>query len=190
MITPASENFNWQFKTNNNPLLETALRAAKVFTSAIHLSENPHWLCLFGKSGTGKTHLAKKILAFWRKIGGWQEIQGKAGSFQSLGDSRLVSFPKFIERQKSGNFGEINDIRSFPFVVIDDIGAEHDPSGFAKSRAYDIAEGRLGKWTVITSNLSFAQIAELDTRIASRMLRGGSVRIDLTGATDFNLGKN
>lgn len=190
MITPVTEKFDWQFKTLNDPALESVLKATKLFASSIQLNATPHWLCLFGKSGTGKTHIAKRLLEFWRQRVGWKEVQGKAGTFKSLGDSRFVSFPKFIERQKAGNFGEINDIRSFPFVVVDDIGAEHDPSGFAKSRTFDIAEGRLGKWTVITSNLSFAQIAEMDTRIASRMLRGGSVRIDLTSVTDFNLRKN
>jgi DNA replication protein DnaC len=188
MITPGSEKFDWQFKTCNDAQLEAVLKAAKRFASAIQLKADPHWLCLFGKSGTGKTHLAKQLLAFWRRCGGWRNIEGKAGTIQSLGNSRLVSFPKFIERQKGGSYGEIDDIREFPFVVIDDLGAEHDPSGFAKSRAFDIAEGRLGKWTVFTSNLTLKQLAEHDARIASRMLRGGSVRIELT-CTDFNLRK-
>lgn len=189
-ITPSTtiqpRPFNWAFDTLGDPNLEKMLNATTAFAEAILVKESPRWLSLLGTSGAGKTHLSKKLLEFWRGVSGWRKVGGSAGTFYRLGDSRFVSWRKFIDRQKSGQFGEIQGIRETEFVIIDDIGAERDPSGFAKERLDDIADARLGKWTVFTSNLLLAQIAAIDKRIASRLIRCGSKVIEVS-TTDYNL---
>lgn len=189
MITPASANWDWKFDTLGDRQLEKMLSAAKRFGSAMQLDETPHWLCLLGPSGAGKTHLSKRILDYWRKKAGWWTLRGRAGDVPQLKESRFISWRSFIDRQKAGEFSEIESLIRLPFAVVDDIGAEHDPNGFAKSRLDRVADERLGKWTVFTSNLLLNQIAkEIDPRISSRMIRGGNVVVEVA-VTDYNVRK-
>jgi DNA replication protein DnaC len=188
VITLASDSY-WDFETFDDPQLEKMLHAAMRFTSAMQLDEDPHWLCLLGPSGAGKTHLSKSIIKYWREKAGWWSLEGRAGLVPQLKESRFISWRKFIDRQKAGEFSEIQSVVSLPFVVIDDFGAEHDPTGFAKSRLDRVADERLGKWTVFTSNLLLNQIAkEIDPRISSRMIRGQNIVIEVD-VTDYNIRK-
>jgi DNA replication protein DnaC len=186
---PKSDKFDWQFDTLGDAELEKMLHAAKRFTSAIECNEDAHWLTLLGKSGVGKTHLSKRILALWRSETGWRKIKGKGGEFFTLGESAFKSWRLLVDRVRNGGYGEVQDIIEMPFVVIDDIGAEHDPNGFAKSILDKIADARLRKWTVFTCNLSLEQIAkDIDPRISSRMIRGEN-KVITTTAKDFNVRK-
>jgi DNA replication protein DnaC len=56
-------------------------------------------------------------------------------------------------------------------LVIDDIGAEHG-SEYGTQKLLELLDRRAGKWTFITSNLTMERFAELDNRIASRLIRG------------------
>lgn len=189
MITPASANWAWEYETCGDPELVRMLSAARRFVSAMQLNETPHWLCLLGPSGAGKTHLSKKIVRYWREKAGWWKLEAKGGTILQLKESRFVSWRAFMDRQKAGEFSEIDTLIQLPFVVIDDLGAEHDPSGFAKSRLDRIADARLNKWTVFTSNLLLGQIAkDIDPRISSRMIRGQNTVIE-TSAIDYSLRK-
>jgi DNA replication protein DnaC len=191
VITQASEQFDWGFETFNERELNDALKAVKRFGSAIQLNEDPHWLTLLGISGTGKTHLAMKIVKFWRERGGFRVVKGAAGDFKSLGDSRFTSWPKFIDRQRSGVYSEMEDLQEMPLLALDEIAADRDPNDFGKARLYDLLNARLNKWTVITSNLPNIEAVahSIDQRIASRLMRCGSVVIRLNDTKDFNLRK-
>jgi DNA replication protein DnaC len=163
------------------------LHAAKTFASAMQRKEPPYWLCLLGPSGAGKTHLAKALLRFWRQKAGWWMLAAPGGDIPQLKDSRFVSWRAFIERQRNGNFTEIESVIDLPFAIIDDVGAEHDPMGFAKSRLDRLADERLGKWTVFTSNLLLNQVAQqIDPRISSRMIRSGNLVIECD-VIDYNV---
>jgi len=73
------------------------------------------------------------------------------------------------------------------FLVIDDLGSPRDINGYLADCYAKICEERLGKWTIITTNKPLGQIAEeIDARIASRMIRGGS-KVVATNAGDWNL---
>ena len=73
----------------------------------------------------------------------------------------------------------------WPYLFLDDVGAERDTTGFASEQLCTLLGTREGKWTMITSNLSVAEFASLDTRIASRMFRGGSKAIEID-AKDYS----
>jgi DNA replication protein DnaC len=49
----------FQFNTCGDPQLTEMLHAASRFALAIKKKCEPRWLCLLGKSGLGKTHLAR-----------------------------------------------------------------------------------------------------------------------------------
>lgn len=130
------------------------------------------WLTLLGKSGRGKTHLAKRIEA-WRR--------GK-------GDGRFYyRWPAILEQMRNDRetitlFME--RARDRKLLIIDDIGAAHETE-FAAAVLCDIADTRIGLPTVFTSNLSIEGISKMDARIASRMFRDGSEVFTFKAAPDF-----
>lgn len=66
------------------------------------------------------------------------------------------------------------------FLVLDDIGANRDSTGYVTGQLGNLLGERTGRWTVITSNLHMDQISErLDTRVASRLIRDGNRVVDL-----------
>jgi len=87
---------------------------------------------------------------------------------------------------RSGSYGLIEDLCNEWFVILDDVGSERDPTGFIASALDQILNARQRKWTLITTNLSLREIAEIDTRISSRMLRNGSVVVE-TKTIDYAL---
>jgi DNA replication protein DnaC len=144
------------------------------FASEINHSK-PRWLTLTGESGIGKTMLAREV---YRHFMGYsrfelgfdpsrQRVTGNTGQF--------CDWRRFCRDIRSGDYGRIDDLASDHFVILDDIGTEYDPNGFIASTLDRVCNSRLGKWTLITCNLSLAGIAEkIDTRIADRMMRNGS----------------
>jgi DNA replication protein DnaC len=78
------------------------------------------------------------------------------------------------------------DMGSWPLLVIDDIGAERDQTGFASEKLNMLLGMRVGKWTVITSNLLLKALSKVDDRIASRMFRErGNLVIEIQATKDF-----
>lgn len=66
------------------------------------------------------------------------------------------------------------------FLVVDDVGANRDNTGYVTGRLGNLLGERAGKWTVVTSNLTMEQISErLDTRIASRLVRGNNRVVEI-----------
>jgi DNA replication protein DnaC len=131
-----------------------------------------YWLSLLGKSGAGKTHLAKMINE-WRK----KRTLGRY--FYPWGD--LVSMAR------DGQLGKIRDrVEKRTLMIIDDIGTEYE-TDFSKSLLAEIAEKRLDKWTVFTANLTLKDIAAIDSRIASRMIRDQNKRLTFENTPDFAL---
>lgn len=186
-MPPPPASFDWEFATFGDPSLVHLFTEAERFADETARGQKPRWLTLSGRSGVGKTHLARKLKEFWMTRSGFRKVSGRVGTILSRLDCRFVSWRRFIERQRAGGFTEIVELCELPFVIVDDIGAEYDPNGFARARLDELLDARLGKWTVITTNLRLSEIGEqLDTRISSRMLRGGSIFAETT-ATDYNL---
>lgn len=155
--------------------------AAADFASELNHGE-PRWLVMLGPSGIGKTHLAREIFRhfmdhsrFITKIDERWRLVGNTGQF--------CDWRQFCGDLRGGSYGRIDDLEGESLVILDDIGSEYDPNGFIASALDRIinsrsATGRV-KWTVITCNMLLEQIAErIDTRIADRMLRNGSVVVE------------
>ena len=77
------------------------------------------------------------------------------------------------------------DLCDEPLLYLDDIGSEYQTQ-FIAAKCYELLSVRVPKWTVLTANLSLQQLGDIDARIASRMIRGESVVVDVN-VTDFNL---
>lgn len=151
----------------------------------------PRWLSLLGTSGAGKTMLARTIWhqfrdTLHREIN-WPAT--KRTQSEATPHGRVILYRGgFINwgnainnRMLRGDYEFLEDMRDYSFFAIDDIASEYDRHReLSASKLYNVFEARLGKWTVVTANLSLEQIgASLDARIASRMMRNGGVVIDV-----------
>lgn len=139
-------------------------------------SATPYWLTLFGVPGCGKTMLAKLARHTLREKG--HHVQ-------------LWNWPKVWRKCLDGEWGILDHLMSIPVLILDDVGAEFTGTNrtaeLNSARLYEVAEGRLGKWTFITSNLTLEQMDRtLGSRFVSRIFRNNSSIVDLTRAEDYS----
>jgi DNA replication protein DnaC len=152
--------------------------AAQLFAASVNYTR-PYWLTLSGRSGCGKTHLARAV---WKQFmdqnrfdvsfdQGNQRVYGGSGMF--------VKWREFCAIIRAGGYGLIDDVCQEWFVIIDDLGSERDNSGFIAEAIDRIFAARIGKWTMITTNLTLKDISEkIDVRVADRMLRDNGVIVE------------
>lgn len=126
-------------------------------------------LSLLGHSGTGKTHCAERLASWLYSRPEWERT-----SFIP----KVIYWPKQVDEMKDGNYQLFRDLQSWPYLVIDDIFAERDPTGFAADKLNTLIGARSRHWTLVTGNIEFDKIATIDERIASRMVRGGSLVVE------------
>jgi DNA replication protein DnaC len=181
--------FSWDFDTMGDPALSEMLLAKRTRSVGICGTGNLPAGCLWsGPAGPGKTHLARKISSWFRRnLLGCLRPDNEEGEEWRMGGG-FVSWRKLTDQLRSGEYGRFIDISTDWFVALDDIGAGHE-TAFVTSKLDQFFDSRLKKWTVITGNLSLQQIKDrMDARIASRMIRNGSVVVDVN-VVDFNLRK-
>jgi len=173
-----------EFKTLDEPHLKAMKEGAEWLTSAMLRHESPRWLTLLGPSGTGKTYLARMIYRIARN--NLMGYEGRDG-WPHTRLMRWINWRKFCDLIRGGDYTRTEFVIDPWMAVLDDIGAEYDPSGFLTSKLDRVINERLRKWTVVTCNLSLEEISsKLDRRIASRMIRDGNKVIEVN-ATDFAL---
>lgn len=145
-------------------------------------------LILHGPNGTGKTHAARAIQSWAQKTAlllPLTNVQTEDGDSIQLASAQFLFWPKVVDKFKQGEWGIIDDAAEQSLVVIDDIGAEHDPSGIGREKLFYILERRATRWTVLTTNCPPDQWGtKFEHRIASRFLRNCTA-IDLSGVEDF-----
>lgn len=134
------------------------------------------WLTLLGLSGVGKTMLAQGVRSCIRanrpnlivRLFRWSDV---VNDHLRKGDYDII--PYLI--------GEVD------VLVLDDIGLESG-SAFSNAKLGEILDARLNKWTMMTSNFSLNQVGGcIDVRIASRMVRGDSMVVEMLNAPDWSL---
>lgn len=159
---------------------------------------SPRWLSMLGTSGAGKTMLAKIIARLYRETFdgriNWDSSRSSQSEDMPYGAIQryhggFINWGNAINnRMLKGQYGFLEDMGEFDFFAIDDIISEYEKHrSLSASKLYGVMESRLKRWTVITANASLKQIGELlDPRISSRMIRGGSVVLDVD-VPDWNL---
>ena len=77
-----------------------------------------------------------------------------------------------MQKLRAGDAFEMrSEMKRWPVLFLDDIGAERDPSGFAAEELNTLLGCRVGKWTLITSNKDADALQAIDGRIYSRLIR-------------------
>lgn len=150
------------------------MAVAKDFVLAMaNPSHRPkRWLSFTGPSGTGKTFMAMMIRDAARKM------PHLTYSDDLINPILVRYWPKLISALRNGEYHWMDDLADANLVFIDELMVEHDPSGFVTDKLCDLLSRRVGKWTVITSNLTIDKLQAIDARIASRMVRDGSVVVE------------
>lgn len=164
------------FDTSVHPEVDVMHREVQWFLNDVLRGVRPmRWLSLLGVSGVGKSHLARAIASVIYTVR--PELGVEFWSWHSV-----------VSKLRDGDYAISDHLIAFPFVlVLDDIGAERS-SDFSRDHLMRIVEGRLNKWTVVTSNLFVDQLADsVDVRIASRLLRGHNVVCEVRDASDYSL---
>lgn len=172
------------FQTLNDTVLESMVVAAEEFAGKFDDSKyqfKPCWLSFVGTSGTGKTFLSESIYAVAKKMCPHLTIHRElvSGVYKYF-------WPRLVTKLREGEYWIVEDLAMANFVFLDEIAVEHDPSGFAKDKLCELLSRRVGKWTLLTSNLSLEKLGEMDARIPSRMIRDGSVVVDCS-TQDYSL---
>ena len=135
----------------------------------MHERQPPRWLTLLGPSGTGKTYLGKLMTS--RAV-----FPAGTGGLYRISWNCTWRWKDYLGQvyQKHYELREVLSER--PFVVLDEIGSNEKVTDFAVEELFQLLEGRLGKWTVITANINLETIASrYDPRISSRLVRDRNV---------------
>lgn len=160
--------------------LAQLVTAAGAFVRDVNNGARPRWLSMLGSSGAGKTFLARRIFRWHLGCGRFDTGNFRSGE-EVLYAREWCNWPELAgELQGNRGYDRLSEIQRTPFLVLDEIGADRDPNGHVRDCLCRLLSGRVGKWTVITSNKSLEQIAnDIDTRVSSRMLRDGSAVVDV-----------
>jgi DNA replication protein DnaC len=176
--TPASEigtSRRWAevfgFNTCGDKQLEGMLQAAIAFRQAFIDKLAPRWLTFLGNSGTGKTYLGRALWHRLKACANWTACDYQASA---------IYWPDFVQDLRMGeSFGRRNDMKRWPVLFLDDVGAERDKSGFAAEELNTLLGCRVGRWTIITANLSLERLSQIDGRISSRVIRDHNILVEV-----------
>jgi DNA replication protein DnaC len=143
-------------------------------------------LVIYGGSGNGKTTAAKKIHQWADRMGiNLPTVAAGRGTQMKTADSYFCHWPTVVDGFKQGDW-DLEDCYSYSLVVIDDIGAEHDPSEIGRQKLYSILERRARKWTIVTSNFGpDLWKTKFEIRIADRLFRNAT-HVDMSEVPSFS----
>jgi DNA replication protein DnaC len=135
----------------------------------------PALLVLAGENGTGKSHTGRRLSEFARasSFSAWE----RGGWKGCLPSATFCHWPEIVDGFKAGNYAAVSDYFSTSLLVLDDVGAEHDPSRNGVDKLCQILSRRENKFTVVTTNIAPSHWPErFDNRIADRLMRNSEVR--------------
>lgn len=162
------------FDERVHPEVQAMHREVQWFINDVVNKVRPRrWLSLLGASGVGKTHLAESVKAVL--------VQERPHLL-----TQCWKWQKAVSMLRGGEWTFVEYlVREVDVLILDDIGAENITPAIL-SALNRVVDGRLGKWTMLTSNLLPEHIGEhLDARIASRLYRGNNVVCRVKDAPDF-----
>lgn len=144
---------------------------------------------IYGENGAGKTRLSKLIVKWARGIAGRlphvYDERTPQGNL-SVPSVEWQSWPTIVDGFKQDEWGVLEDMQAASLLVLDDIGAEHDPSRCGVEKLYVMLNRREFRWNVLSTNVSPEHWAEkFERRISSRLFRNAE-HIDLSGVPDYS----
>lgn len=142
-------------------------------------------LIIHGENGTGKSHSARAICRWAQLLATRLPIVATSNWFGSP-KSHCVLWPEICTELKEGRWTLLNDLVGTNLLCLDDVGAEHDTTGFAKEKLCWLLERREFMWTVLTTNIKPEEWSlRFERRIASRLIRNSRI-VSLDQVPDFS----
>lgn len=139
---------------------------------------------LCGNPGCGKTALLNRMATWGRHNAMALSSQVWKYKRKPLSVSR-VSWPEVCDGFKEGEYGIVRDLLEADLALIDDIGAEHDPSRNGVDKLCQVFSRREGRWTLVTTNIApEAWSQRFDARIEDRLLRRSTI-VDMFNVPSF-----
>jgi len=170
--------------TDRDGSLKRAADACAKMVADMRAGATPYWLTLTGAQGCGKTMLAFQVFDQARTIN-----PGRASIW--IGERRRprcywYTEPDFADAIRTDT--RLPEYLADDYLVlIDDLGTARERFEQVADALYRLANARLGKWTLWTSNLTHAEIADkIDQRLASRLIRDANTGVRIT-APDYAL---
>lgn len=174
--------------TVTHPQINVAREAMHNFCS--EMAQNPargRLVILFGENGSGKTHLAKCVSRWFASVALQLPWVNDCTDHVRRPHRVFVNWAEAVDNfQKRQETGIFDALKSADLAILDDIGAEHDPSAYGREQLYLILNKREHRWTLITTNVERAHWDEkFERRIASRLFRNAE-HIDFSRVPDFS----
>lgn len=176
----------WLKMAVTHPQVETARNV--MFKFCCEYSKNPNrgrTLVIIGENGCGKTHIARCV-AYWARSLAIQLPLVSTETGHGLATVEFVNWAEIVDNMKRGEWDRTDDLRDATLTILDDIGAEHDPSKVGAEKFYVLLNRREFKWNLITTNVNPANWEErFERRIASRLNRNAE-HLDMTQVPDYS----
>lgn len=146
----------------------------------------PGWLSVVGVGGTGKTTVCQSVWAAMRSRSDWSECDYQP---------HRIYWPKFVDemvesmRNKSG-ISKLLELHRWPVLFLDDIGTSANSdwqSKWAMEKLNSLLGSRIGRWTILTSNMNHGDWTRVDLRMADRMVRSPNILINMESTTPFSM---
>lgn len=180
----------WRFE-EYDPRLAPVLPAVKRFATDVlwHRRQpdvTPYWLTILGPSGIGKTLILEQL---YRALANNTE-RWPIQTDHTNGSEREARCAHVIPGQDLEDFSAPREYGRYDLIYLEDYGATSGKGAGAVTfdRSTELLLYRPKMWTIIDANLDFAEMGTLAPRLASRLLRDGSLLIELPKEIkDFNL---
>lgn len=182
------EKYKWRFD-EYHPALKPVMPAVKRFCSDVIAGDvAPYWLTILGPSGVGKTLAQRQAFRMLsRNEHLWPIRVGDHGS------ERFAQCAHIQPGRDLSDYRAPKDYGDYDLLYVEDIGAGSDMAkgsgSVTASRVIELLQYRPFRWTLICANMDMEEIEKrLDPRVASRLIRDGSVVIEIPKTVpDYNM---
>lgn len=182
----------------HHPSLVKAADAAARFIADIERGARPYWLTFTGIPGTGKTMIARQIFERAQPLcelatANHPQQTGIYDEMKRRPRCVWTDATKFAHRYLDDRQYDLPEYLAVEWLLaFDDLGTEPDGGRARDALApafYRLANQRLDRWTIWTTNLTLDEVARrIDARVSSRLIRDDNRLVTIT-APDYALRK-
>lgn len=164
---------------NHHPLVKELAISCDLFLMAClqNVRDYGTWLVIAGNTGSGKSHVAKRIRTFYNgsKIDFW-----KGGGREHIPNALWGYWPEVVGWDDDDFDDFVSEACGSKLIILDDLGAEEEKyrSGAPAARLARVLERCDGKWLFVTTNVPADQWkARWDQRVSDRLLAGNRLSL-------------